>query len=256
MLTWMAVGLLWVTGCTTPTPSASTAPEPERSSNATLRVGVATGLPPMIYKQDREFRGVEADFARALAQHLQRPLRFVELGWEDLIPSLFRGKIDIIMSGMSITPARQLRVSFSQPYLRLGQVALVRRNEMAKYEVGLLNTNGRVGVQKGTTGEQFAQQYLTRAAIVTFSTAEKGADSLAKREIDVFIHDAPINWWLASTHEADGLAVINTLLTDEYFAWAVSKNDTQLLAEVNQFIEKNHTGGQLQAIVRKWLPNL
>jgi ABC-type amino acid transport substrate-binding protein len=54
-------------------------------------------------------------------------MAFVELAWEELIPALKGDRIDVIMSGMSVTPVRQHRVRFVQPYLRVGQMAIIRR---------------------------------------------------------------------------------------------------------------------------------
>jgi polar amino acid transport system substrate-binding protein len=61
-------------------------------------------------------------------------MRFLELSWEQLPEALLAGKIDIIMSGMSITAARQVRMDFARPYLRAGQVALVRREDLGKLQ--------------------------------------------------------------------------------------------------------------------------
>ena len=96
---------------------------------APLKVGVTPIFPPMIYKENGTFAGVDADFAKALGQELGRPIQFVELDWADQIPALADGRIDIIMSSMSITLARQIRVNFSNPYLTIGQVAVVRRED-------------------------------------------------------------------------------------------------------------------------------
>lgn len=251
-LAGLLILLLWGAGCST-----ISAPDHDGSlGQPALRVGIAPPLPPMVFEQRGEYQGVEPDLARALAEHLSRPLRFVALDWEELIPALMDQRIDIIMSGLSITPARQVRVNFTQPYLRMGQLALVRRADLAQLQLGLLSDTYRVGAQKGTTGEQFVQQYLPRSTCTTFSDPREGAAALVKNRIDVFIHDAPVNWWLASTYESAGLAVLNTYLTEEYLAWGVNKNNAQLLAEANQFIDQARTNGRMRAIVRNWLPNL
>src|SRR5215471_14493718 len=73
---------------------------------APLRVGVTPNFPPIIYKEGGQLAGAEVDFAQALGAELGRPIQFVELSWEDQIPALADGRIDIIMSSMSITRAR------------------------------------------------------------------------------------------------------------------------------------------------------
>src|SRR5512137_1243580 len=79
----------------------------ERLSEAgTLRVGVSPVFPPMVFRQGKELAGVEVDLARALGEKLGRKVIFVELPWEDQVEALNAGRIDIIMSSMSITMPR------------------------------------------------------------------------------------------------------------------------------------------------------
>jgi len=80
-----------------------------------LRVGVSPNAPPLIYKQGEKIVGLEAEFAKEFAQYLGKSVRFIEVEWVDLIPALLENQIDIIMSGMSITKMRQVRISFSEP---------------------------------------------------------------------------------------------------------------------------------------------
>src|SRR5262245_58287864 len=85
-----------------------------------LRVGVSPVFPPMVFKQGKNLAGVEIELARALGDAMGRSVTFVELPWEEQIEALNAGRIDIIMSSMSITPARRFVVDFSQPYLVIG----------------------------------------------------------------------------------------------------------------------------------------
>jgi ABC-type amino acid transport substrate-binding protein len=98
-----------------------------------MRVGVAPVFPPVIYKEGGKIVGIEADQAQALGAELGRLVKFVELKWEELIPALVDGEIDIIMSDMSVTPARELRIAFAKPYLGISQIPLVRREDAFCY---------------------------------------------------------------------------------------------------------------------------
>src|SRR5262245_15025232 len=89
-------------GCTSAAPSA-----PDRPTNPSLRVGLAPDSPPVVFRQGPQIVGLEPDMARALAEALGRPLEFVPYEWDNLIPALLAGRIDVIMSGMTVTPARQ-----------------------------------------------------------------------------------------------------------------------------------------------------
>ena len=101
--------------------------EPKVADAATLRVGVTTTSPPFVFKQAGEIVGLDADMAREFARFIGKTPRFVDLKWDDQIPALLENRIDIIMSGMSITNMRQMSIAFSQPYYRSGLMAMVRK---------------------------------------------------------------------------------------------------------------------------------
>lgn len=83
----------------------------------------------------------------------------------DQIPALVDGRTDIIMSGMSVTRARELWIAFSKPWLIIGQMALVRREDAYRYAFGFpANPPGAIGVLKATTGDFLVQQEFSQRA--------------------------------------------------------------------------------------------
>src|SRR5215470_1179537 len=65
---------------------------------ANLRVGISPIYPPLAFKENNELKGVEVDLANKLGQTLGTKITFVELPWDQLIPAVNSGKIDVIMS--------------------------------------------------------------------------------------------------------------------------------------------------------------
>jgi len=225
------------------------------TESAPLRVGVTASFPPMIYKEGGQLVGVEADLAKALGEELGRPVKLVEVNWEDQFTALTEGRTDIIMSGVSITRARQLRVAFAKPYLAAGQTVLVRREDANQYLLGFPSLpKGTIGVLKATTGDFLVQQDFARSKRKEFKSPEEAAKALAKKKIDLFICDVPIIWWLAGMNEAEGLVALKILLSEEQLAWAVRKSDPELLESVNRALEKLQKEGRTAAIVRRWIP--
>jgi len=86
------------------------------------------------------------------------------------------------------------------------------------------------------------------------STFEDHADIIIKGNIDIFIHDAPVVWWLASEYESRGLVSVPALLTKEQLGWGISYEDTELLEAVNNFLALREADGSLKRIIRKWIP--
>ncbi|MGE9293890.1 MAG: transporter substrate-binding domain-containing protein [Puniceicoccales bacterium] len=235
-------------------PTAPDFSEPE--VGRILRIGVAPTGPPVIFKQGEKYSGIEADLARAFCADIQKIPQFVEVPFNDLIPALLDGKIDIIMSGMSFTEMRAIRVNFSQPYLKVGQMPLVRIEDVSKYPstLGLINTKGKVGVEFGTTGDYLVQENFLYAERVPYRDIEQAPKDLIAGKIDMFIYDSPVIWWYASEYESQGLAPLLAPLSEEFLCWAVRKDDSNLLAAANDFLELYRSSGKLQEIIKKWMP--
>lgn len=225
-----------------------------------LRVGVSPDAPPLIYKEDEVITGLEADMAVALGAHLGRKAVLVEVAWEDQIPALLDDRTDIIMSGMSITPARQYQIAFAKPYFKSGLMILTKN--LPKYTfitnietILVQSVTWRMGVVEGTTGESFIQRKSIGAkSIKSFSNQEKALDALVAGHIDVFIHDAPIVIMMAAQHQAAGVKLLPVMLNEEFLAWGLRREDTELIAAVNAFIDQSKQDGTLQTTVKRWIP--
>ena len=229
------------------------AAQERQAESGTLRVGVSPVFPPMVFKQGKGRAGVEVDLARALGEKLGRKVIFVELPWEDQIEALNATRIDIIMSSMSITTARRYVIDFSRPYLLVGQMTLVRREDQNRYVLGFpITPPGTVGVLKATTGEFLVQRDFPKAKRKVFSSADEAAQALKRKKIDLFISDSTLVWRLAGLHAAEGLAAVPLVLSEEQLAWGIRKGDEKLLAAANEFIQKAAQDGTLNRIFRRW----
>jgi ABC-type amino acid transport substrate-binding protein len=221
-----------------------------------LRIGVVDDYPPVAFRNDEGLAGIEIDLARAVSRELGRHPEFVEMDFQALIPALEAGRIDVIMSGMSITDERRTRVLFAEPYMRMGQLALIRKADIGRFgnPVSLRRRGSLVGYVRGTTGADFVERDLPRAEAYAFDSADDGVRSLRAKRIDYFIHDAPTIWRIAlGTHETDLIGIFRPL-TEEELAWAVALDDMELLEQLNGALEKWSNSNRVQAIVNKWIP--
>src|SRR5512139_2858116 len=96
-----------------------------------LRVGISPDAPPLAFEEGGEMKGLEAEMARTYGEEARVPVEFVRREFPRLINALIAGEVDVIMSGMSVTPGRARTVSFTDPYLQSGQRVLVRAADAA-----------------------------------------------------------------------------------------------------------------------------
>jgi ABC-type amino acid transport substrate-binding protein len=180
----------------------------------------------------------------------------VETPFPDLIPALLAGRIDVIMSGMSITDERKKEVSFTHSYLRVGQMQLLRKADAKRFKsaAALNRPTTRVGVVQGTTGETYARTELKHAHIETFDGVDAAVSALRTDRIDVFIHDAPSIWRIVGGFDSPEHQLTGRYepLTEEYLAWATRKDD-ELHDRLNAVLLKWHENGELEQVLNKWI---
>jgi polar amino acid transport system substrate-binding protein len=224
---------------------------------ATLRVGIAPIYPPLAFKRDGKIVGVEAQFARKLGPALGTEISVVELSWDDLVPALRERRIDIIMSGMSISQARADLVGFAHPYLRVGQMMVFRSADAKRLrdQTAINKPRTRVGFVAGSAGEVYVRDQLSDAKPKSFESADAAVTALRSSGIDVFVDDAASIWRITApendaTHELVGRY---EPLTKEYLAWATRTDDIQLLARLNTVLGKWNADGTLNRVLSKWV---
>jgi ABC-type amino acid transport substrate-binding protein len=236
----------------------ATAPQPgrERSqSGQPLLVGVTPDFPPLVFKQGDQVVGLEAELAGMLGEELGRPVKFVQLKWDAQIPALLEGKTDIIMSSMTVTRERQVRIAFTDPFLKSGLVAAVRAEEVPKYPTteSIMKVIGKVGFVPNTTSDAFVRKNFPYAQQSYISYPRQAVNALEQRWITMFIGDAPTVIWLVSENESS-IGGIWKPLNEEQLAWGIRKDDQDLLARVNVALAQFRLDGRLDRVLYKWLP--
>ncbi len=228
------------------------------ASAGTLRVGLSESYPPLAFTRDGAPAGVEVDLAALVGRELGEEVVLVPMKFPELIPALVAGKVDVVMSGLSVTEERAKVVRFTEPYLRVGQMALIRADDLersaAPDEMGA--PTSRVGVKRGTTGEGWARRNLPKAQVIDYDTVEAGVEALCEDKVDYFVHDAPTVWRYTGrlTTRDDRVAGIYRPLTEEYLAWAVRKDDEARAARLDGALAALRASGELQGVLDQWIP--
>jgi ABC-type amino acid transport substrate-binding protein len=225
---------------------------------APLRVGITPDYPPLVFKYNGQIAGVEVDFGRALGGQLNRKVEFVSLRWQQLIPAVQNGNIDIIMSGMSITRTRQLQIAFSDPYLTNQLRAIFSRTKVDRFKspADLQSDSVKIGVIAGTTADLFVKTNCPQAERIELGSRQDVAYYLLQNPtIDVYIDDTFALAQILSQNEAD-LTFMRQPLAENYLAWGMRADDRQLLQQVNAALARWKTDGTRDQILNRWIPYL
>ena len=136
----------------------------EDASKDQLVVATSTGFAPFeMVDSTGKFYGIDLEIAKGLGEYLGKEVVIKDMKFEAVVTSVETGICDIGMAGLTITPAREKVVTFSNSYYNASQVLIVKEEntafdncKTAEDVVAILNamTNAnKIGCQNGTTGE-------------------------------------------------------------------------------------------------------
>jgi polar amino acid transport system substrate-binding protein len=161
------------------------------------------------------------------------------------------------MSGMTITDKRKQIVDFTDPYVTVGQMVLIRAADYPRLRnAATLDKPGvRVGFVNKTTSAHYAHEHLQRAKLEGFPDTDAGVAALRDDHIDAFITDATVVWRVTGglLSKETQLRGLYTPLTHEELAWAVRKSDTALRKELNAVLKKWKHDGTLDEVLDHWI---
>ena len=207
------------------------------SGRQPLVVGMELAYPPF-EMTDHEGRpaGISVDLAKAMADHLGRPLKIENVPFDGLIPALKTGRIDLILSSMTDTEERRQSIDFTQPYLTTGLAILAAKDSPVQRVEDLNQPGRRVTVKRGTTGDLYAKEHLPKAEVTVLKEESACALEVAQGKADAFLYDqmSVYNNW---KKHAETTRPILEPFRRESWAIGIRKGDDALRADVNRFLD-------------------
>ncbi len=196
--------------------------------------------------------GFDVELVRAMAKTLGLTADFKTTPFDSIIPSLAAGNCDMVASATTITEERKQKVAFTQPYFDADQSLLVRSGDRERYKT-LADLRGKtIGVQSGTTGENYAKANTPQGATVKdFPGAEDLFNALASGDIDAVLQDFPVNKY-RSLKASEQFAVTETIKTGEQYGFAVAKENANLVAALDAALAQVRESGEYDTVYKMW----
>ena len=199
------------------------------------------------------FIGFDIDLAKMMTKDMGVDFTPVNTAWDGIIPALLTDKCDVIMGGMTITPQRNLKVNFADPYVVIGQTILLNPKLEGKVKdyKDLNNGNYTVATKLGTTGEAAVKRLIGKAEISLFETQADAVLEVANGKADAFVYDLPFNALYASQNPTQ-VSHIEVPFTYEPLGWAVRKGDPDFLNFLNNYLRQIKGDGRYERVYNKW----
>jgi polar amino acid transport system substrate-binding protein len=254
--------LLLLIGCAqtnSSTVNASVTPVIDRiQQRGTLTVGMTGNMPPLnMTSKEGELMGYEVDLARAMAKAMGVKAEIKTMPFAELLPALEVGKIDMILSNMTITPGRNLKVAFVGPYFTSGKAFLTKIKTIATAdEAGDIDAkNTKLVALKGSTSQAFVETALPEAQLFTAKDYDEAVKMVLDDKVHAMVADYPIAVVSVFRYPDQGLLSVVTTLTYEPIGVAVPAGDPLLVNWVENFLDIADSTGLLEELRGKWLLN-
>ena len=251
-LTALAAAAAIMTGCSGKESSSEAGGDSQEQE--VLTVAMELAYPPFETKDEQgNPSGVSVDFMKDFGEYIGKEIRIENISFDGLIPSLQTGKADMVMSSMTITEERKETVDFSEPYAN-ALLAVLTNKDSQITSVDDLNQEGKkVAVKTGSTGYLYAQEHLKNAEIIALQDESACVMEVSQGKADGFIYDQLTIYRNWQNNLDTNNAVFIPFQDVEPWGIAVKKGNTELLDQLNDFIETYREDGGFEELTEKYL---
>jgi ABC-type amino acid transport substrate-binding protein len=224
--------------------------------SGTLRVGMSGDQPPLNFKsRDGQIMGLEADLARALATLMAVELKIVQKPFEELLGAIEKGEVDLVMSGMTITPERNMKVAFVGPYYLSGKSILTKSSTLAQADdTGDLDQSDlTLTALAGSTSQRFVETLLPKAKLVIAQSYDEAVKLLLEDKVKALVADQEIVKLTAFRHPEAKLATLTRPLTVEPIGVAVPPGDALFVNFLENTLGAFEASDLLRMLQKRWL---
>lgn len=220
-----------------------------------LKVGMSGNQPPMtMTNREGGMMGFDVDLAKALADAMKVKLEIIPMPFGELMSALEKDKIDMVLSGLSITPGRTEMVSFVGPYMMSGKSILTKNSVLAKIQES--NDFNRKELKlvalSNSTSASFVRAVAPDAQLIEVASYDEGVAMLIDDKADAMVADMPVCVLSVARFPEAGLTTLEKPLTVEPIGIAVSKDDPQFFNLVDNYLRAYEKTGILGQIRKKW----
>jgi ABC-type amino acid transport substrate-binding protein len=223
--------------------------ESAEGGGETLTVGSDIPYPPFEQKASGGgYTGFDVELMEAIGKEIGREPEFIDSSFETIFRDVGQGKFEAVMSAATITEEREKEVAFSLPYYLSEQAILVKEGSDI---TGLADLKGKVvAAQQGTTGLELGKEKAEASELRPYPEGPDADNALKAGTVEAVIIDAPVAKQQAE--ELGGIEIVEKVPTEETYGIAVSKDNTELVEQLNEGLKKTIEDGSYAKVYEKW----
>ena len=238
----LVLALVMIAACLTACGGAKGATLKNVQKAGKLVVATSPDFPPFESLENNEVVGIEPDIMKLICDKLGVEVEFVQMDFDSVLIGIQAAKYDCAMSGITVTPARQKNMLFTDPYYNAAQVIVVKEGSAVQ---GKADLAGKVAsVQTGTTAESGCQD--EGIEVQAFAANADAKAALTTGKVDAWVVDNLTA--IQMVEEGDGLVILEEKMTEEPYAFAFAMGSEDLVEAINTALVKLVEDGTVEGI--------
>lgn len=220
-----------------------------------LVVGTAADMPPLnMTTKEGQIIGLEVDIASLFAGGMGVKLTLKQVKFSDLLPALEAGQVDMVISGMTILPERNLKAAFVGPYFASGKSILTKAaNADSLSDSSKINNPDKVlVVLKGSTSQLFVERVFPKAKLVLTDDYDQAVAMVRDDRAQAMVADYPICQVSVFRYPDAKLATLKNPISYEPLGIALPAGDPLLVNLVQNMLSTLEKSGELELLMQKW----
>lgn len=216
--------------------------------------GIDANFPPFAFiDKTGTPSGFDVEAMNWIAKEMGYEVEHKAFDWDGIVTSLLTKKIDMVASGMSITADRLKKVAFTNPYWTIQQVMVVKKNSGLTIE-DLLKGKKIVGVQQGTSEAKWLKEAAQKNAwnfeLRYYNSSPLAVEDILNGRISAAaMDDAPAK----DAADKKDVKILGTFgMESEEFGYAIRKEDTQLIKDMNEGLKRLMASDHWKALIKKY----
>lgn len=220
-----------------------------------LVLGTSADYPPFEFivlddDGNQQYVGIDVSVAEKLAEDMDKELRVVNMSFDNLMLSLQKGEIDMVIAAIEVNEERSKVADFSEPYYTdYPPMVLVKADKQEEYNSIEALAGKTVGAQTGTTKADIVTNDMTDSTLLALSSVMDLVNNLQYEKCDAIVLDGAVAMQYAQTNDELVIADISLGEAAPYVV-AVQKGDPKgLLDSFNKTIAAAVSDGSIE----KWI---
>lgn len=257
LLMILALVVVFASSCTTMTGNAKTSPTINKiTERGVLIVGTAANMPPLNMRSKTQVpMGLDIDLAQFIASAMGVELSLHIEPFAELLPALEAGEVDMIISGMTITPERNMKVAFVGPYHVSGKSFLSKFESIASVEnpAELDAPKWRFAALKNSTSADLVKTLMPKATLIETADYQTAVGMVLNSQVDALVSDYHACVVALLQHPDAGLVSVITPFTYEPLGIALPAGDSLMINWMENFLNTMAASDELAKLKLKWI---